>query len=249
MNEDLYNLLKSKEADYKNDYLSNLSIDCVVFGYHDKNLKVLLTRLMHVDSWSLPGGFIKKGQSLQDAATDILEKRTGVKDIFLHQFKAFGSLDRTSKIYDGMTDLWFADRFISLGYYALVNYQEVCLVMDDLSDHCEWCDIMDLPELMMDHKIILEEAMIQLRRDLNYKPVGLNLLPEKFTMPELQSLYEIILGKKLNRGNFYRKMINYNMLEKLNETRKGGAHKSPDLYSFNIENYEKAMQDGFKESW
>ena len=85
--------------------------------------------------------------------------------------------------------------------------------------------------------------------DLNYKPVGLNLLPEKFTMPELQKLYEIILDKKLNRGNFYRKMTRYGILEKLNETRKGGAHKAPDLYKFDLEKYNSALENGLQESW
>ena len=100
-----------------------------------------------------------------------------------------------------------------------------------------------------DHKGIIEDALMHLRRDLNYKPVGLNLLPQKFTMPELQRLYEIILDKSLNRGNFYRKMTRYNILEKLNETRRGGAHKAPDLYSFNLENYNVALENGLQESW
>ena len=102
---------------------------------------------------------------------------------------------------------------------------------------------------MMDHEDIFNAALLQLRRDLNYKPVGYNLLPEKFTMPELQKLYEIILDKKLNRGNFYRKMTRYAILEKLNETRKGGAHKAPDLYKFDEEKYKAALANGLQESW
>jgi len=250
MNNKLYEQLKGIAVSFNNKFLDHISIDCVVFGYHDKNLKVLLTHLKNAEAWGLPGGFVRKNLSLQDAAIDILKKRTGAENIFLHQFKAFGELDRTSKIYKDMPDdLWFKQRFISLGYYALVDYQDVEVEKDSLSDAVEWHDISEIPEMMMDHGQILQEALVQLRKDLNYKPVGLNLLPEKFTMPELQILYEIILCKKLNRGNFYRKMINYKILEKLDETRKGGAHKSPDLYSFNIENYNKAMEDGFKESW
>jgi hypothetical protein len=102
---------------------------------------------------------------------------------------------------------------------------------------------------MMDHRSIFDKALLTLRKELNYKPIGFNLLPEKFTMPELQKLYEIILGKKLNRGNFFRKMLRYDILIKLDESRKGGAHKAPDLYKFDIEKYQTALKDGLKEGW
>jgi hypothetical protein len=102
---------------------------------------------------------------------------------------------------------------------------------------------------MMDHRAIFDKALITLRKQLNHKPIGYNLLPEKFTMPELQKLYEIILGKKLNRGNFYRKMLRYDILIKLHEIRKGGAHKAPDLYQFDIEKYQLALENGFSEGW
>ena len=172
------------------------------------------------------------------------------QNIYLHQFKAFGDLNRSDDLYvDVAEDLWVKKRFVSLGYYSLVNYKDVNPVVDEMSDKCEWKDIDDLPPLMMDHEQIFEEALLQLRRDLNYKPVGVNLLPEKFTMSELQKLYEIILGKELNRGNFYRKMTRYGILNKLDEIRKGGAHKSPNLYTFNLETYNKALENGLQESW
>ena len=107
----------------------------------------------------------------------------------------------------------------------------------------------ELPALMMDHRAIFDKALIALRKQLNHKPIGYTLLPEKFTMPELQKLYEIILGKKLNRGNFYRKMLRYDILIKLDEIRKGGAHKAPDLYQFDLEKYHLALKNGFSEGW
>ena len=123
------------------------------------------------------------------------------------------------------------------------------LVVDEISDACEWKSINELPDLMMDHRYIFDKALITPRKQLNHKPIGYNLLPEKFTMPELQKLYEIILGKKLNRGNFYRKMLRYDILIKLDEIRKGGAHKAPDLYQFDTEKYQLALKNGFSEGW
>ncbi len=234
----------------KKEYLPSISVDCIVFGFHDGNLKILLAKLIHSKTWSLPGGYIKKDEDLEKGASRILKERTGAENIFLNQFKTFGKVNRSEHYFkDYPDDLWHKQRFISVSYYALTNYSLVQPEIDEFSDACEWKDINDLPELMMDHRQILDEAILQLRRDLNYKPIGLNLLPEKFTMPELQKLYEVILDKELNRGNFFRKMKRYNILNKLNETRKGGAHKAPDLYSFNLDTYNSALENGFQEGW
>ena len=239
---------KSKEA--WDIYMPNLSIDCVVFGFHDAELKVLVTRLKEKDLWAMPGGYVLKTENLDEAANRILFSRTGAENIFLQEFKVFSGLNRSDGIFDDFPDtLWNKQRFISVGFYALVDFHEVNLVIDDISDACEWKPIEDLPPFMMDHRIIFDKALETLRLQLNHKPIGHSLLPEKFTMPELQKLYEIILGKKLNRGNFYRKMLRYDILEKLDESRKGGAHKAPDLYRFDIEKYQLALKDGLNEGW
>ncbi len=250
MDTTLYNKLIELSPKYKENCLPSISIDCVVFGFHNATLKVLVTKLKGYDGWMLPGGYLYKNEDLQTSAQRILEERTGAKDIFLTQFKSFGAMKRSEIAFDEFPDdLWHKQRFLSIAFYALIDFESVCPVIDEFSDACEWKDINDLPEFIMDHKTILDKALVHLRRDLNYKPVGLNLLPEKFTMPELQRLYEVILGKELNRGNFYRKMKRYDILTKLDETRKGGAHKAPDLYSFNLETYERALENGFQESW
>lgn len=145
--------------------------------------------------------------------------------------------------------IWNKQRFISIGYYALVDVENVDLQVDDISQACEWIPVETLPNLMMDHQEIVAEALKTLRRQLNEKPIGLNLLPDQFTMPELQKLYEAILGQALNRGNFYRKMLRYGILEKLEDTRKGGAHKSADLYRFNPEKYHQVLEEGGLNSW
>ena len=231
-------------------YMPHLSLDCVVFGFHDATLKVLVTKFKEQNLWALPGGYVLKNENLNDAATRILYQRTGAENIYLQQFRIFGDLNRSEGFFDEYDDaIWHKQRFISVGFYALVDYSLVNLVVDNLSDACEWKPIDEVPQLMMDHKNIFDKALLTLRKQLNYKPIGLNLLPEKFTMPELQKLYEIILGKKLNRGNFFRKMLRYDILFKLEESRKGGAHKAPDLYKFDIEKYQIALKNGLKEGW
>ena len=243
-------IIKEKSNEAWDIYIPNLSIDCVVFGFHDGILKVLLTRLKEKDLWALPGGYVLKTENLKEAANRILFNRTGAENIYLQEFKVFSDLNRSAGIFDDFPDtIWNKQRFLSVGFYALVDFHQVNLVMDDFSDACEWKLIDELPLFMMDHRSIFDKALETLRRQLNHKPIGYSLLPEKFTMPELQKLYEIILGKKLNRGNFYRKMLRYDILEKLDESRKGGAHKAPDLYKFDLGKYQLALKNGFNEGW
>jgi len=232
------------------EYIPHISIDCVVFGFHNSSLKVLLLKIKDQEVWGLPGGYMGKQEAINDAASRILKERTGARDIYLQQFRVFTDLNRSEGFFEEYDNtLWHKQRFISVGFYALVNYIDVVPVTDPFSDTCEWVDIDSIPEMMMDHRAIFDKALITLRKELNYKPIGDKLLQDKFTMPELQKLYEIILGKKLNRGNFYRKMIGYDILDKQDESRKGGAHKSPNLYKFNPEKYTAALKDGFKEGW
>ncbi|MEY2691670.1 MAG: hypothetical protein RIT03_60 [Bacteroidota bacterium] len=243
-------LLESRSNQAWQDYVPHLSIDCVVFGFQAGQLKVLLVQLMQTPLWALPGGYVRKEDDVDTAAHRILRDRTGANEIFLEQFKTFGSLLRSEDFFADLPDtVWNKQRFISIGYYALVDVAKVQLKLDDISQACEWISIENLPRLMMDHQEIVVEALKTLRRQLNEKPIGLNLLPEQFTMPELQKLYEAILGQALNRGNFYRKMLRYGILEKLDDTRKGGAHKSADLYRFNSEKYHQLLEEGGLNSW
>lgn len=246
--------MKKKIKMYEEKAIPHLSLDCVIFGYdrEQQRLKILLLKLKKQKQWGLPGGYIYFDENMNDAAVRILYERTGAKNIYLKQFKTFGELNRSEQFYKDnpfFSNQWQATRFISIGFFALVNYKEVIPMVDLFSSNCLWHDIDDLPDLMMDHLNIFKTALANLRKDLTMHPVGYNLLPNKFTMSELQSLYEIILGKKLNRGNFYRKITKYQILEKLDEVRKGGAHKSPFLYSFNKERYDEAVRDGLKDIW
>ena len=243
-------LLEEKSKEAWEIYMPGFSIDCVVFGFHNGSLKVLLIKVKNQELWGLPGGYVKKEETVTGAAGRILKDRTGAENIYLQQFGVFSELNRSEGFFEEYADtLWHKQRFISLGFYALVDYTQVQLMTDDISNACEWVSIDELPEFMMDHQNIFDNALITLRKQLNYKPIGYSLLPESFTMPELQRLYEIILNKKLNRGNFYRKMTAYDILDKLEESRKGGAHKAPNLYKFNLEKYNLALNNGFKEGW
>ena len=197
--------------------------------------------------WLLPGGYVKKEEDIDDAAKRVLKERAGISDVYLEEFAVFGKNKRSEFYFEDFDDsLWQKQRFVSIGYYALYNPDNAILVVDELSEKCEWISLSQLNEieLAMDHREIIEKALLTLRERITYKPIGYNLLPEKFTLSELQKLYETILGKELNRGNFYRKIKNLEILKKLNEQRRGGAHKSPDLYSFDEENYKKALENG-----
>jgi hypothetical protein len=138
------------------------------------------------------------------------------------------------------------ERFITVGYWALVEFSKVTPRADWLSEDCQWWDIHRIPKLIYDHNSIVLKALDALRLSLNDYPVGYNLLPEKFTMPELQRLYETILGTSLDRRNFQKKMLALDVLERLSERKTGGPHKAPYLYRFDKKKYEKAMRQGLK---
>lgn len=247
---ELQKILEDRSQKAWEIYLPNLSIDCVVFGFNNNTLKVLLLKMKNSTHWGVPGGYILKDENINQAANRILRDRTGADSIYLQQFRVFSDLNRSEGFFEDYPDgIWNKQRFLSIGFYALVNYSDVNIKLDEFSDACEWKSINDLPEFMMDHRAIFDKALIRLRKQLNDKPIGYNLLPEKFTMPELQKLYETILGKKLNRGNFYRKILRYDILQKLDESRKGGAHKAPDLYQFDVEKYKKALEQGLNNGW
>ena len=234
-------------------YLRNVSVDCIIFGFNQAELKVLLLHAKYAGLWALPGGFILQDEHMDDAAQRILKQRTGVDDIFMQQFHVFSQPDRSTKkinkqflknIGIDVEQSWMFDRFITVGYTALVDFTQVQPVADNFSTDCTWFNIHDIPEMLLDHADILAKALENLRVQLNYHPVGYNLLPEKFTMPELQKLYETILDRTLDRRNFQRKIVSTGILKRLDETKKGVAHKAPYYYKFDLRKYQKALKGG-----
>jgi len=238
-------LLRSNEA--KEIYLPHISADPVIFGFENNGLKVLMLQTNYRQKWLLPGGYVRKDEDLDDAVVRILKDRAGISDAYMEEFGVFGKKDRSEFFFEDFDEtLFHKQRFISIGYLALYNPSNTILVKDDISNACDWIflDELDNIDIAMDHREIIEKALLTLREKISIKPIGYNLLPEKFTLSELQKLYETILGKELNRGNFYRKIKNLGILKKLDERRRGGAHKAPDLYSFDEQNYNKALENG-----
>lgn len=232
-------------------YLPHLSIDCVIFGFHENELKVLLLQWKDSKRWCLPGGFILKEEPLDEAAIRILRFRTGLEKIYLRQFYTFGDPARDRKKHGikppkGLEKSWLTQRFVSVGYWALVEFSKVVPMPDEFSLTCQWFDVDKCPDLILDHNEIAERALLSLRQHLNDYPIGKDLLPEKFTMPEFQKLYETILNKPLDRRNFQKKMLSLEILDRLKERKVGGAHKAPFLYKFNQRKYELALKQGIK---
>lgn len=236
-------------------YLPHISIDCAIFGYHAQQMKILLTSWKDVDGRCLPGGYIGINESIDLAANRILKERTGLSELFLQQYHIFGDTQRgnplkdaelfkKSNIFEKVKGSWLDTRTISIGYYAIVDFQKVVPTPDEFSRECTWFDLHALPNLMFDHNDMVEKALYTIRTQINYLPIGINLLPDQFTLPEIQKLYETILDKKLDRRNFQKKIMNLGVIKPLGERRYIGHHRSPNLYEFDREKYHEVLAFG-----
>jgi len=223
-------------------YIHGLAIDAVIFGFHDHELKVLLMEYKKSKIFALPGGFIHNDEDLSTAAYRVVSERTGLENIYLEQFYVFGDHNRSdpAPMKAIMTAIgiehddshWLLQRFVSVGYYALVDFTKVTPMPDKIFDGCGWYPLSGIPKLMQDHEQIIKKALESLRTGLDNKLVAFNLMPEEFTMNELQTLYETILDKKLLRPAFQRKILGLGILERIAKKWTGGAHKAPYLYRF-----------------
>lgn len=226
----------------KEDYIPHLAFDSVIFGFNGKELKILVLEYRNTGLFALPGGFVGRNENLGEAVEKGVRERTGLKDIYLEQFQTFGNLNRFDPEpmkqilqmngLDPASHAWLLERFISVAYYALINFEKVVPKPDHLSDGIDWYALNELPPLMMDHRTIIEKAFETLQENLERKLLGTNLLPEKFTMKELQQVYEAIYGKPLSRSGFQRKILKSNILIRHEKRFSGNSHKAPYLYSF-----------------
>jgi 8-oxo-dGTP diphosphatase len=233
--------------------LPSIAINNVIFGFDNNKVKVLLLKTFYSDKWTLPGGYILKDEEIITAAERLLKIFTGLDSVFLKHFGVFGGVSRAQKEreifltrkvqFDNVDSDYFLQRFIVLGYLALVQHKQVSPLSDEVKQS-DWFDLESVPDLTFDHNLIIESAIKELRFQLNYLPIGFNLLPEEFPLKSLQKIYETILGKKLDRGNFNRKILSYGILEKKEKYFSGAAHKAPFLYSFNKERYFNALENG-----
>ena len=222
----------------KDIFLPNLSIDLVIIGYQDKDLKCLL--LQFGDKWLLPGGYIRVDESVDNAVKRILEDRTGLEDPHLKFLSVFGNRDRefSEEFKDffkksGWTwneDYWFNDRFVTLAYYSLVNFENTHPNISDFFEGFSWFSFDELPEMWMDHKSIVQTARNRLKEDIKQELMVYNLLSEEFTMPELHQLYQSILEKKLDRSRFQKKMLSSGRFERLPKLVKESRGRNPYQY-------------------
>jgi len=237
------------------EYMPGISLDCVIVGYQDQQLSVLTLKWRKGGHFSLPGGFVKISENLSEAANRVLKERTGLEVPILTQFETFGTTSRQDKeftesalqrleIKDEKLHTWFAQRFVSIGFIALVD-QKSCEPGTDLfGNKSDWIPIDQLPPMIYDHTEMVASARSYLKKQLNYLPVGSSLLNEKFTMKDLQILYETILEKPLDRANFQKRMLKLDILDRHEKQMEGGAYRAPYLYSFNQEKYSALLKKG-----
>ena len=224
-----------------NNLQPGFSIDCVIFSFYKKKIRVLLNKFAFSNYWHLPGGFLFKDESVEDASKRILKGRIGITDLYLKQFHLFSDPHRISKeqnleYVEALSSVeeikqWFLQRFITLGYYAFVKYDMVELPTSE-RDVTQWFAADDLPVLYSDHGNIIKTSLECISATLPIVPVGHKLLPEKFTMSELRQVYEYFLGRTIDRRNFQRKALASGIIIQLDETKNDSPYNPPMLYSF-----------------
>ena len=214
-----------------------LTVDCVVFGLDDDGLKVLLVKRdlePFAGRWALPGGFVHMEESLDEAARRELAEETGLDKVFLEQLYSFGAVDRDPR-----------GRVVTVAYYALVRLSDHRVrAATDAREAC-WFAIWDMPALAFDHEQIAQAALERLRGKLRYKPIGFELLPAKFTLTQLQKLYEAILEQQLDKRNFRKKILAMDLLIELDELEQDVAHRAARLYQFDRKKYQQLERAGF----
>ena len=214
-----------------------LTVDCVVFGLDEQDLKVLLVRRglpPFEGRWALPGGFVRMEETLDDAARRELREETGLKDVYLEQLYTFGDVRRDPR-----------GRVVSVAYYALVNLADHSVQAATDASDAAWFAATDLPRLAFDHDRILDAASQRLKGKVRYQPIGFELLPEKFTLSQLQRLYETVLERPLDKRNFRKKILSMGVLVETDEVQQDVAHRAARLYRFDEEKYRRLRKKGF----
>lgn len=227
-------------------YKAAFTVDSVVFGFDEGDLKVLLIKRAKepfLEKWGLPGYFVKEGEGLDAAADRVLEVLTGLKNVYLEQVHSFGRIDRHPE-----------GRIITVAYFSLIKIKDYKLQSSSnfLAKRAEWHSLKDLGELAFDHNEIVNASFKMLKRRVRNQPIGFELLPPKFTLTQLQHLYEAILlsdappeNNKLDKRNFRKKILSMNILVDLNEMQAGVAHRPAKLYRFDKEKYRELENEGF----
>ena len=213
-----------------------VTVDCVVFGLDDQHLKVLLIERdlePFEGGWALPGGFVALEETVDEAAERELLEETGIEKVFLEQLYTFGEVKRDPR-----------ERVISVAYYALTNLDEHVLHASTDARNAAWFAVDELPSLAFDHATIFECALKRLKGKLRYQPIGFELLPPKFTLTQLQRVYETILERSLDKRNFRKKLLGMDVLIETNEIEKDVAHRAARLYRFDRKKYKRLEKKG-----
>jgi 8-oxo-dGTP diphosphatase len=223
---------------YTYDYpRAALTVDCVVFGFDNAELKILLIQRGLVPfkgKWALPGGFVRVKEAVDEAARRELLEETGLSNVFLEQLYTFGAVDRDPR-----------ERVVSVAYYALVKLAEHPATGASDASAAAWFPVARLPELAFDHIDIVKMALSRLRSKVRYEPIGFELLPEKFTLSQLQQLYEAVLQTNLDKRNFRKKILSMGLLIPLREQARTGAHRPAQLFRFDARKYTAFKKRGF----
>jgi 8-oxo-dGTP diphosphatase len=215
-----------------------LTVDCVVFGLDETDLKVLLIQrrippFQH--AWALPGGFVRVDETLEVAAKRELQEEAGVTDVYLEQLYTFGTLDRDPR-----------ERVVTVAYYALAKLSDHKIRAATDAMGVGWFALDDLPKLAFDHAEIVRVACERLRGKVRYAPIGFELLPPRFSLTQLQRLYEIILGTDLDKRNFRKKLLAMDLLVETDEYEQGVRHRAARLYRFDRRKYDRLTKQGFE---
>ncbi|MFO1458284.1 MAG: NUDIX domain-containing protein [Verrucomicrobiota bacterium] len=214
-----------------------LTVDCVVFGFDEGDLKVLLIQRdlePFAGRWALPGGFVRVEESLEDAARRELAEETGLRGVFLEQLYTFGRPDRDPR-----------ERVVSVAFYALVSLAEYPPHAATDARQAAWFSVDDAPDLAFDHEDILQTALTRLRGKVRYEPIGFELLPAKFTLGQLQHLYEVILEEPMDKRNFRKKILGMGLLVDTGEIQRDVAHRAARLHRFDERKYQQLRKRGF----
>ncbi|MGA9590154.1 MAG: NUDIX domain-containing protein [Salegentibacter sp.] len=227
------------KANFPKDYRADqmfVATDCIIFGFDSGKLKLLVFRRRvepFKGEWSLIGSFVKLDEDVSEAAKRVLTEITGLENVFMEQLQAYGAADRDPGY-----------RCLSVAQFALIRIDEYD---EELVERygAHWFEIDQLPELVLDHDQMVADAMNRLKQKARYRPIGFELLPEKFTIPQLQLLYEAIYQRKLDARNFRKKLLSLNLLIKLDEKDKSTSRRGAFLYKFDYENYHKLLKSGY----